>query len=155
MLQLTAIAKGQARAVQTKYGDRLVLDAIGEDGNEYTIWRPGHDGQLPKVANGERITLGVDSKGKTHLLETLADRVTHPGSQLPGMRPLQETAAPDYNAHNGRSAEIADYVERLGKLYKYCYTQAKETLAGEPALLDDHRAVATTLFIQAVRHFDL
>ena len=153
MLQLTAIAKGTARAVSTKYGDRLVLDAIGEDGNEYTVWRPGHDNQLPKVANGERITLGVDSKGKCHLLETLVDRVVHPGSHL--MRPAQETAAPEYSAHNGRSAEIADYVERLGKLYRYCYTQAKETLAGEPALLDDHRAVATTLFIQAVRHFDL
>ena len=114
MLQLTAIAKGTARNVATKYGEKWVLDCLGEDGQTYTIWRPDGDQQLPKVANGERLSLGVDSKGKTHLLETLADKVGRP-APIPAPAP-----APEYNAHNGRSAEIADYVERLGKLYSYC-----------------------------------
>jgi hypothetical protein len=144
MLAVTATAKGRARSVTTKYGDRLVLDVLGHDGQEYTIWRPGTDSQLPKIANGERLTIAVDSKGKASLLESLADKV----QDTP---PAPET----YNAHNGRSDEIADYVTRLGKLYRHSYKVTKETMANEPVTGEDLRAIATTIFIQTVRHFDL
>jgi hypothetical protein len=61
------------------------------------------------------------------------------------------TAAPQAS----RSAEIADYIDRLGKLYS-CYL----TTAGNmPTLIElatpQINDVATTLFIQSVRHFEL
>ncbi len=62
-----------------------------------------------------------------------------------------------------RSVEIADYIERLGKLYGHCLTTAagiptsnakRATKAVElPATAV--KDVATTMFIQAVRHFDI
>jgi hypothetical protein len=147
MLSVTATAKGRARSVSTRYGDRLVLDVLGHDGKEYTIWRPGTDSQLPKIANGERVTIAVDSKGKASLLESMADKVTDT---------VTPTSAPEtYNAHNGRSDEIADYVTRLGKLYRHSYKVTRETMANESVSGEDLTAIATTIFIQTVRHFDL
>ena len=148
MLTLQATAKGTARSVTTKFGDRLVLDAIGHDGKEYTVWRPSNDTQLPKIANGERISLGVDSKGKCHLMETLADKAQ---TQVIHTEPEPTP----YNAHNGRSGEIADYIQRLGKLYSFSYKTAQEAMADQQVTGEDTRAIATTLFIQAVKHFSL
>ncbi len=55
-----------------------------------------------------------------------------------------------------KSPEIADYVNRLGKLYSYCYLQAKEILAFDnEATTADYISVAEGFFVQAIQHFDL
>lgn len=47
--------------------------------------------------------------------------------------------------------EIANYVSEMGKLYGFCLQQAENlNLEGE-----DRRCVATSLFIQATKHFNL
>jgi hypothetical protein len=54
-----------------------------------------------------------------------------------------------------RSIEIADYIDRLGKLYGHCLTTAASmptSIELPPTAVKD---VATTMFIQTVRHFDL
>ena len=54
-----------------------------------------------------------------------------------------------------RSVEIDDYIQRLGKLYGHCFA----TAAAIPTSIDlpptAVKDVATTMFIQTVRHFDL
>ena len=157
MLQLQARALKPARTVDTKFGPRLVLDCLATDGKEYTVWRPIDDETLPKIARNERISLGVDSKGKCHLLECLADSVdvmapTDAKTML-SHQPVE--SKPVDGAYNGRSAEIADYITRLGKPYKFSYQTAKESLAGEALSPEETRAVATSFFIQAIKHFDL
>lgn len=148
MLQLQARALKPARTVSTKYGPKLVLDCLATDGQEYTVWRPVDDETLPKIARNERISLGVDSKGKCHLLQCLSDSVDVMAHQPVASKPVD-------GAYNGRSAEIADYIQRLGKLYKFSYQTAKQALDGESVSPDDCRAVATSFFIQAIKHFDL
>jgi hypothetical protein len=158
MLQLQARALNSARTVSTKYGPKLVLDCLATDGKEYTVWRPVDDETLPKIARNERISLGVDSKGKCHLLECLADHtdVMAPDAKtMLANQPALQPEKPVEGAYNGRSAEIADYIQRLGKLYKFSYQTAKESLAGEAVTSEDTCAVATAFFIQAVKHFDL
>jgi hypothetical protein len=87
-----AIAKSAPRQVTTKYGQRTVIDASGPQGEEITIWRSGEDNSpaLRSIANGSRISVGLDSKGKYSLLETPADRATlRQGERLP--QPISPT----------------------------------------------------------------
>lgn len=144
MKLIEAKVKGQPRNVFTKHGERSVMDCITADGESITVWRPAGDSEVMARANGERVTLSRDSKGKISLVETARNRAE------------QQWQQPAKLAHRSeRSADIADYIERLGKLYSYCFKTASEQLAhselGRPQIKD----VSTTLFIQTVKHFDL
>ena len=145
MKLLNATVKGSPREVTTKYGDRTVLDCITAEGTEATIWRPAGDTEVLGHRNGERVTLAVDSKGKFHLMESLST----------GLTELQQQS--ESNGNGSRASEIADYAQRLTKLYKYCFKGVLDQFEDAPVQMDteDVRAIATTVFIQTVRHFDL
>jgi hypothetical protein len=146
MQLLTAIVNGSPRAVSTKYGDRSVMDVRLPNNEVVTIWGAANSKDILCRANGERVQIALDSKGKYHVVETAQTPVMT--ATMTTDKPV--TPKPEYNAHNGRSSEIADYVERLGKLFNHCYKTA-EGIAEK----SDQRAIATTLFIQTVKHFDL
>jgi hypothetical protein len=128
MKLIEAKITGQPRTVITKHGDRAVVDARAANGENLTIWRPANDPAVMRLANGERVQLAIDSKGKVSLVETAFDRATAPTSQPMGF--TVETTTPP--AENSRSIEIAAYIERLGKLYNHCLTTAK---GSEPVAL--------------------
>ena len=134
MKLIQAYVNGNPRQVTTKYGERSVMDVRLADGGTATIWGNVNCSDILNRANGERVQVALDSKEKYHVVE-------HAGSAV--------ATQPAYNAHNGRSAEIADYIERLGKLFTHCYKQTSDYG------VEDRRAIATTLFIQTVRHYDL
>lgn len=157
MKLLDARVNGMPRQVSTKYGEKSVLDVATSEGN-YTIWRPAGDMEVMGRRNGERVGIALDLKGKASLVEHCS---TAPQTALQ----TQAFAASGNNQQMGfsaeptpettRSAEIADYIQRLGKLYNHCLT----TAAGMPTAieLDAHsvKDIGTTIFIQTVRHFDL
>jgi hypothetical protein len=80
MQLIQAIAKSAPRQVNTRYGQKTVIDAVGNSGQEITIWRGGDDRSpaLNSITNGSRIAVGLDSKGKYSLIETPADRASAP-----------------------------------------------------------------------------
>jgi hypothetical protein len=145
MKLLAAYVKGTPREVSTKYGQRSVMDVVLMSNNEAaTIWGNAGCKDILNRANGEKVQVGLDSKNKYHL-------VTHAGSNLSeSPEPITST---DYNAHNGRSAEIADYVQRLSKLYHHTYRTVKEQMVEENLTSEDIRAITTGLMIQTVKHF--
>ena len=51
-----------------------------------------------------------------------------------------------------RKAEISDYIQKHVQLWSACYTRAGE-IEGLPG--GDRRAVATTVYLQTVKHFEL
>lgn len=53
------------------------------------------------------------------------------------------------------SAQICEYVDRLGKLYNRCLMVADDMPCGSEFNPADRRDVATTIFLQTIRHFDL
>jgi hypothetical protein len=59
------------------------------------------------------------------------------------------------NPQPSRSVEIADYIERLGKLYTHCLTTAVNIPTSIELESTAVKDIATTMFIQTVRHFDL
>jgi hypothetical protein len=151
MQLIQAKITGQPRTVTTKHGERSVVDARAANGENLTIWRPANDPAVMRLANGERVQLAIDSKGKVSLVETAFDRANIPESQTMGF--AVETITPSVEV--SRSIEIADYIERLGKLYNHCYQTATKQLDSTPLAKPEVKDVATTLFIQTVRHFNL
>jgi hypothetical protein len=105
-----ARVNGMPRQVTTKYGDKSVLDVATSEGN-FTVWRPAGDMEVMGRRNGERVAVALDSKGKASLVEHAS---TKPQLAQMGF------SAPVETPETTRSAEIADYIQRLGKLYNHC-----------------------------------
>jgi hypothetical protein len=153
MQLIQARLSGSPRTVTTKHGERVVADAVDGQGNKHTIWRPV--GDLKHLTNGSVVKLTVDSKGKVNLID-------EPVNFAPVATPIRFEAEAlksqmgfTTTPQTSRSVEINDYVQRLGKLYGHCLTTAAQiptSIELEPSQVKD---VATTMFIQTVKHFDL
>jgi hypothetical protein len=167
MQLIDAIATDRARRVNTKYGERTVIDCVRRDtGEKVTVWRGGDDEYSQKhIIKNARLTLSLDSKGKYSLIED--PNLANLGQPLPDspvpVRPLhntnhvitQDSEKPSESDQSllspNQKREIANYVSEMGKLYGFCLQQAENlNLEGE-----DRRCVATSLFIQATKHFNL
>jgi hypothetical protein len=160
MQLIQAKITGQPRNVTTRQGDRSVVDARANNGENLTIWRPANDPAVMRLANGERVQLAIDSKGKVSLIDTAATRAEETRTADFTVEPIAplapkaiEPVAPP--AETKRSIEIAEYVGKLGKLYRHCYKTATDELKETPLATPEVKDVATTLFIQTVRHFSL
>jgi hypothetical protein len=143
MKLLEARVNGNPRQVSTKFGEKAVMDILTTDGQEITIWRPAGDLDVMGRMNGERVSIAIDSKGKASLVEHASTK------------PQAAQSSNVTQEQPRRSAEIADYIQRLSKLYSHCL----DTAARMPKTVDldmpQVKDVATTFFIQAVKHFDL
>ncbi len=149
MKLIEARVNGNPRQVSTKYGDKSVLDVVTSEG-DYTIWRPAGDMEVMGRINGERVSITLDSKGKASLVEH--------ASTKPQQAALSQQAPMGFNVppeQPSRSAEIVDYIERLGKLYSRCLTTAATMPTSIELESTAVKDIATTMFIQTVRHFSL
>ena len=162
----TAILTNAPRQVNTKFGQKTVVDAVRTDNNEaVTLWRPANDDYCQKLGKNSRVTVGIDSKGKTSLVEN--EVIANLGNPLPTepvpVRPLHNTnhvieknsekpSEIDQSTLNpSQKREIAQYIQDMAKLYGFCLQQA-DSLG---AIDEDRRAIATTLFISAQKKFSL
>lgn len=163
MRLIPAIALDNPREVTTKYGQRLVIDAVARDtGEKITLWRGADDDYSRKyVIKNSPITVGIDSKGKHCLIENEA--LTNLGKPLPAepvpVKPvhtynhkIEQSNDSDQSLLNpSQKREIANYVSEMAKLYGYCLQQA-DSLG---AIDEDRRAIATTLYLSAQKKFAL
>jgi hypothetical protein len=162
MVQLIeALATDRARRVNTKYGERTVIDAVRRDtGEKVTVWRGGDDEYSQRhVIKNARLTLTLDNKGKYSLIEDPA--LVNLGQPLPDepvpVKPVYDhkiekpSESEQSTLNPNQKREIANYVQDMAKLYGFCLTQA-ESLGVEG---EDRRAVATTLYLSAQKKFAL
>jgi hypothetical protein len=165
MVQLIeALATDRARRVNTKYGERTVIDAVRRDtGEKITLWRPSDDDYSKKfIVRDMPITVAIDAKGKFSLVEN-PDHLKL-GQPLPA-EPVPVKPVHTYNHKIDNSSEsdqsslspnqkreIANYVQEMAKLYKYCLDQVESTIGVEG---EDRRAIATTLYLSAQKKFAL
>jgi hypothetical protein len=169
MQLIQAKITGQPRTVTTKHGDRSVVDARAANGENLTIWRPANDPAVMRLANGERVQLAIDAKGKVSLVETAFDRAeaNRPErtpvvalAEIPS-RPVVFSApmeaeqklrqqladATPQSQTESRSAEIGEYIAKLGKLFSHCSKTASDHGGSE--------SVALEIFRQSIKHFSL
>ena len=135
LINAKVIATG--KNVDTKRGKKACMTCLATDGKELTVWRPAGDPELMRLANGERVQVTVSSSGSVSLVETALDRA--------------QKLVPEPN----RSAEIADYVQRLGKLFKYCYSTTADQLVDTTLTTAQIKDISIEIFTQSIHHFDL
>jgi hypothetical protein len=166
MVQLIeALATDRARRVNTKYGERTVIDCVRRDnGEKVTVWRGADDDYSQRhVIRNARLTLTLDNKGKYSLVED--PNLANLGQPLPDepvpVRPVHNydhKITQNSEKHNeselspNEKREIANYVQEMAKLYKYCLDQVESTIGVEG---EDKRAIATTLYLSAQKKFSL
>jgi hypothetical protein len=106
------------------------------------------------------ITVAIDAKGKFSLVEN--------PDHLKLGQPLPESPVPVKPVYNhviekptdtdqsslspNQKREIANYVQEMAKLYKYCLDQVDATIGVDG---EDKRAIATTLYLSAQKKFAL
>jgi len=163
MVQLIeAMATDRARRVNTKYGERTVIDCVRRDnGEKVTVWRGGDDEYSQKhVIRNARLTLTLDNKGKYSLVED--PNLVSLGQPLPETVPvkpvhnydhkIEKTSESDQSLLSpNQKKEIAQYIQEMAKLYGFCLQQA-DSLG---AIDEDRRAIATTLYLSAQKKFAL
>jgi hypothetical protein len=165
MQLIEAMATDRARRVNTKFGERTVIDAIRRDnGEKVTVWRGGDDEYSQKhVIRNARLTLTLDNKGKYSLVEdpNLVSLVQPLPVEPVPVKPVydhkiaqnsEKTSDSDQSLLSpNQKREIANYVTEMAKLYGFCLTQA-ESLGVDG---EDRRAIATTLYLSAQKRFSL
>jgi hypothetical protein len=146
MQVLQAIAKSAPRQVTTRYGEKLVIDATGQNGEQVTIWRPATDRSpaINSITNGSRISVGMDSKGKYSLLETPGDRAAQVASKpispvvtAESTKPMGFQVDAPFEAERRLRAQMAaaqpvaiaptdidGRIAELGRVYAQCLTVA-------------------------------
>ncbi|MCA2552741.1 MAG: hypothetical protein IM466_03075 [Microcystis sp. M04BS1] len=162
MKLIEAIATENPREVTTKYGKRLVIDAIDRTtGEKITLWRPATDDYSRRyVVKNSPLTVGIDSKGKYSLIEDT--NLVNLGTPLPETVPVRPVHAYNHKIEKSSESdqsllspnqkrEIAQYIQEMAKLYGFCLSQA-DSLGVEG---EDKRAIATTLYLSAQKKFSL
>jgi hypothetical protein len=142
-MKTTAIITGQARIIQTAQGDRSLIYAQTINGDKHAIYRAAGDPEIMGLKDGQEVEISIGGKG-------YADLVTRPQMGF-SIAPAPTTPPPQ----SQRSIDIKDYVERLGKLYGHCYTTATNQLESTGLEKPEIKDVATSLFIQTTRHFNI
>lgn len=146
----TATVKFPAgKTFQTQYGDRVnAVLVIPTTGEEVKLWGNPGDPTLTALKKGQQVAIAQGDKG-WRLLNT---------------PPAEDSPAPQTG--NGKIAHtpltgdekraIASYVDQLADLYSYC-SKIAATKCVDPSnpYEEDVRAIATTLFIQTVKKFNL
>lgn len=147
----TATVKFPAgKTFTTQYGDRVnAVLVIPTTGEEVKLWGNPGDPTLTALKKGQQVALAQDQKG-WKLINTPPATDARPTSENIG----NEKAIAFTALSADEKKAVASYIDQLGDLYGYCQrvTVAKNLAenAGE-----DARTIATTLFIQAVKKFNL
>ena len=135
----------------TQYGDRvnavLVIPATGE---EIKLWGNPGDPTLTALKKGQQIAVVQDQKGWKLLNTPLSeDSQAQPGNGN-GNGKAHTPLDPD------QKRAIAAYIDQIADLYSYC-SKVAATKCVDPSnpYEEDIRAIATTLFIQTVKKFNL
>ncbi len=165
MKLVSAMVLDRPRRVNTKYGEKFVIDCLNrENGEKFPLWRPVTDDYTQKyLVKNLPITVTLDNKGKYSLVEDPA--LVNLGQPLPvepvPVKPVYDQPANKNSEKPSESdqsllspnqkREIAQYIQDMAKLYGFCLQQA-DGLGVEG---EDKRAIATTLFISAQKKFAL
>jgi hypothetical protein len=154
MKLLDARVNGMPRQVSTKYGDKSVLDVMTNEGS-YTVWRPAGDMEVMGRRNGERVSIAIDSKGKASLVKHCSTAPQQAQAQINSQQSRTMGFTTESIPETTQSAEIADYINRSGKLYSHCLTTAANMPTSVDLNAPQVNDIATTLFIQTTKHFNL
>lgn len=130
----------------TQYGPRINAVLTLPDGTEAKLWGDPDDASLLALKKGESVQLAKNAKGNWQLVSAAPVEAPSNGAVTP-TKPNQVTQL----LSDDEKRAIAAKVSENAKLMKYCLQQAREHCSEYLETSEDLRAVATTLFLQAVK----
>jgi hypothetical protein len=146
-----AIVTGKPSVIKTKGGDRSIVYAEVASGDKHAIYRAAGDPEIMGLKEGQEVEISIASLAPGAIGGTgHADLVTRPQMGF-SIVPAPEKPP----AESQRNIDIKNYVENMGKIYGGCYIAASKQLADTGLDKPEIKDVATTLFIQTARHFNL
>jgi hypothetical protein len=138
-----AIVTGKPSVIKTKGGERSIVYAEVASGDKHAIYRAAGDPEIMGLREGQEVEISIGGTG-------YAELVTRPQMGFSIVPALTEPSA-----ESQRSIDIKNYVENMGKIYGGCYIAASKQLVDTGLDKPEIKDVATTLFIQTTRHFNL
>lgn len=147
----TATVKFPAgKTFTTQYGDRVNAVLTLDDGEEIKLWGNPGDPNLTALKKGQQVAVVQDQKG-WKLLNTPPAEDSHPAVENRNGKAIAHTPL---SADEKRA--IASYIDQIADLYSYCAKVAATKCADPNDPYEENiRAIATTLFIQTVKKFNL
>jgi hypothetical protein len=114
-------------------------------GDQYSILRNVGDPEVIGFQEGDLVEISIDETNRADIL---------PKKQM-GFEIVSPPIPTKSPTESARSLQIKQYVVGLGKVYGHCYTTAKKQVENTGLAQPEINDVATTLFIQTVRHFNI
>jgi hypothetical protein len=133
----------------TQYGPRINAVLTLPDGTEAKLWGDPDDASLLALKKGESVQLAKNAKGNWQLASTAP--VEAPSTPNNGNGTVTKPNQATQMLSDDEKRAIAAKVTENAKLMKYCLQQAREHCSEYLETSEDLRAVATTLFLQAVK----
>ncbi|MCA1993001.1 MAG: hypothetical protein LDL41_13330 [Coleofasciculus sp. S288] len=135
---------GQPR--ETQYGLRINAVLTLPDGTETKLWGNPDDAALLALRKGQSVQLAKNQKGQWQLIEQ-----EQSPQQLQNGAVQNQVGGQFQPRSDDEKRAIAARVTEDAKLLRYCFQQAKEQCGEFCETSEDLRAIATTLFLQAVK----
>jgi hypothetical protein len=131
---------------------RSVLFALDEGGEVWKSFPPNSE-ELQVLKPGSRVRLipnGQTRSGKdSHVIEILEQKMN---SRQPTTQSSKQFEA---QLCDDKKREIASYVQQLADIYRFCFGQSVRTLNGVTEDPETLRCCTSSLFIQAVKKFNI
>lgn len=149
MQLLPATVKNSAKVVQTKFGQRVVVDVVLGDGTETAVWGPPSYSPLADLQQGDQITCSRDSKNKVHIIE---NHLVSPTMTAPTLS-TQSKPTTAHSLDSDTKKEIAAYITQQRDLLAFCLDQAATIPQAQTD--DSVQKLGVTLYLAAQRKFGL
>jgi hypothetical protein len=130
---------------QTSYGMRINCVITLPSGEEVKLWGDPGDPMLTSLTKGQQVQLAQNAKGNWQLVQQQQDESV-PANGQNAVQIVQNQLWSD-----DEKRAIAAKVSENAKLMKYCLAQTREHCGEYLETSEDLRAIATTLFLEALR----
>lgn len=146
MKTITATVHRNPRQVNTKYGERCVVEVEMPDDSIQTIWGPVDFDPILSLRMGRQVMLGQEKNGKLHVLENSSPVAV-------ATKPVVKESKQMYQEKNITPA-IAS--ELLIKRYAQIMARCREEVIVQMGLTEEAmvQKYATSLFIQITRQLE-
>jgi hypothetical protein len=131
---------------QTKNGLRINAVVTLPSGEEVKLWGDPGDPTLTALTRGQQVALAQNAKGGWQLVQQHDESVSANGNSSVQNQTESHT---EWTPEQKRA--IASRIEERAKLMKYCLAQAREHCGEYLETSEDLRAIATTLFLEALK----
>lgn len=131
---------------QTSYGMRINAVVTLPTGEEVKLWGDPGDPTLTALTKGQQVALTQNAKGGWQLIQQQDESMSANGNSAVHNQTESHTEwTPD------QKRAIASRIEERAKLMKFCLEQARKHCGEYLESSEDLRAIATTLFLEALK----